>query len=135
MEAVASFLLISKPIYFRAGSPNLKSVIGSSRPSLQARQGVEGGRCRPLLLLRVLKVPGGRQKPSSISETMQWQPCNKVAPQMLLEPVHREETMKRTAQMGKDNTVNALLLLLFYHLSLIAGSAPEGVGSMERAFS
>lgn len=54
---------------------------------------------------------------------------------MLLEPVHREEIMKRTAQMGKDNTVNALLLLLFYHLSLIAGSVPEGVGSMERAFS
>lgn len=136
MEAVASFLLISKPIYFRAGSPNLKSVIGSSRPSLQARQGVEGGKCRrPLLLLRVLKLPGGRQKHSSISEPMQWQPCNKVAPQMLLESVHREETMERTAQMGKDNTVNALLLLLFYHLSLIAGSAPEGVGSMERAFS
>lgn len=66
---------------------------------------------------------------------MQWQPCNKAAPQMLLEPVHREEIMKRTAQMGKDNTVNALLLLLFYHLSLIAGSVPEGVGSMERAFS
>lgn len=54
---------------------------------------------------------------------------------MLLEPVHKEAIMKRTAQMGKDNTVNALLLLLFYHLSLIAGSVPAGVGSTERAFS
>lgn len=66
---------------------------------------------------------------------MQRQPCNKVALQMPLEPVHKEEIMKRTAQMGKDNTVNALLLLLFYHLSLIAGSVPAGVGSVERAFS
>jgi hypothetical protein len=66
---------------------------------------------------------------------MQLQPGNKVALQMLLEPVHKEEIMKRTAQMGKDSTVNALLLLLFYHLSLIAGSVPVGVGCMERAFS
>ena len=53
---------------------------------------------------------------------------------MLLENVHKEDIMKRTAQMCKDNIVNVLLLLLFYHLSLIAGSMPAGVGSMERAF-
>lgn len=40
---------------------------------------------------------------------------------MLLENVHKEDIMKRTAQMCKDNIVNVLLLLLFYHLSLIAG--------------
>ena len=54
---------------------------------------------------------------------------------MLLENVNKEDIMKRTAQMCKDNIVNVLLLLLFYHLSLIAGSVPAGVGSMERAFS
>lgn len=47
MEAVASFLLISKPTYFRAGSPNMKSVLVSSRPSLQARQRVEGAGATP----------------------------------------------------------------------------------------
>lgn len=54
---------------------------------------------------------------------------------MLLENVHKEDIMKRTAQMFKDNIVNVLLLLLFYHLSLIAGSMPAGAGSMGRAFS
>lgn len=54
---------------------------------------------------------------------------------MLLEKVHKEDIMERTAQMCKDNIVNVLLLLLFHHLSLIAGSVPAGVGSMERAFS
>lgn len=66
---------------------------------------------------------------------MQLQPGSKEALQMLLEPGHKEEIMKRTAQMGKDNTVNALPLLLFYHLSLIAGSVPVGVGCTKRAFS
>lgn len=54
---------------------------------------------------------------------------------MLLEGGHREDIMRRTARMCKDNIVNVLLLLLFYHLSLIAGSLPAGVGSVERAFS
>lgn len=43
--------------------------------------------------------------------------------------------MKKTAQMYKDNIVNVLLLLLFYHLSLIAGTFPAEAGSMKRAFS
>lgn len=54
---------------------------------------------------------------------------------MLLEGVHKEDIMKRTAQMCKDNIVNVLLLLLFYHLSLIAGGEPAGAAPMERAFS
>lgn len=54
---------------------------------------------------------------------------------MLLEDVHKEDIMKRTVQMCTDNIVNVLLLLLFYHLSLIAGNFPTGVGSMRRAFS
>lgn len=54
---------------------------------------------------------------------------------MLLEDVHKEDIMKRTVQMCKDNIVNVLLLLLFYHLSLIAGIFPAEAGSMKRAFS
>lgn len=65
----------------------------------------------------------------------QSQNSNNGALQMLLEGGHREDIMKRTARMCKDNIVNVLLLLLFYHLSLIAGSLPAGVGSVERAFS
>lgn len=53
----------------------------------------------------------------------------------MLEGVHKEDIMKRTARVCKDNIVNVLLLLLFYHLSLIAGGVPAGVGSLERAFS
>lgn len=63
------------------------------------------------------------------------QNSHKAAAQMPLEAVHKGDIMKRTAQMCKDNIVNVLLLLLFYHLSLIAGSLPAGVGSLERAFS
>lgn len=54
---------------------------------------------------------------------------------MLLEGVHKQDIMKRTAQVCRDNIVNVLLLLLFYHLSLIAGSEPAGAAPMERAFS
>lgn len=53
----------------------------------------------------------------------------------VLEGVHKEGIMKETARMCKDNIVNVLLLLLFYHLSLIAGGVPAGAGSLERAFS
>lgn len=75
------------------------------------------------------------KEPVNVWKPKQSQNSNKVALQMLLENVHKEDIMKRTAQMCKDNIVNVLLLLLFYHLSLIAGSTPAGAGSMERAFS
>lgn len=54
---------------------------------------------------------------------------------MGLEDVHKEDIMKITVQMYKDNIVNVLLLLLLYYLSLIAGFVPTGLGFMRRAFS
>lgn len=75
------------------------------------------------------------KQPVNVWKPKQAQNSNKATVQMLLENVHKEDIMKRTAQMCKDNRVNVLLLLLFYHLSLIAGSMPAGVGSVERAFS
>lgn len=77
----------------------------------------------------------GLQQPVTVWKPEQSQNSNNGTLQRLLEGGHREAIMKRTARMCKDNIVNVLLLLLFYHLSLIAGSLPAGVGSVERAFS
>ena len=96
--------------------------------------------------MQVMRLPAHRRRrraeesisikrPVNVWKPKQSENSNKGALQMLLENVHKEDIMKRTAQMCKDNIVNVLLLLLFYHLSLIAGTMPAGVGSMERAFS